>query len=66
MDARTEMERENAALWEALEHWVFQYRWQVDGMKVEQARIHARSFINEGKVSLRSGLADILAHSAAP
>jgi len=48
------LEAENARLREALEEWVFRYNWRVDGMNVEQARIHARVFVQTGIGALKA------------
>ena len=45
------------ALEGALEEWVFLFRWKVDGMNIEQARIHARAFVTEGRANFIRALA---------
>ena len=48
-DALSRLTDERDRLWEALRHWRFFVYWRVDGMNIEQARIHADAWITEMK-----------------
>ncbi len=49
--ALTALHAENEVLWAALEEQRFQYLWRGDGMNTEQARIHARAWVVEGRAA---------------
>ena len=45
-DALDAKDAEIARLREAVEEWALRYYWRAEGMRVEQARIHAKALVN--------------------